>query len=88
MFRNCLKFHDKGSEFYTHGKTLEEFLDTFLEQWLPDFAYETYETMSKPTFNPLPSTSGTGKKRNKNFHSLIINLHRLVFIPNKTIFTV
>ena len=69
MFRNCLKFHDKGSEFYNHGKSLEEFLDSFLEQWLPDLAYETYETMSKPTFNPLPSTSGIGKKRKKKHSS-------------------
>merc|ERR1739847_27089 len=66
MFRNCLTFHEKGSEFYVHGKTLEEFLDKFLEQWLPDFAYETYETLSKASYvpsiiNPEPSTS-TGKK--------------------------
>merc|ERR1712062_827367 len=67
MFRNCLKFHEKGSEFFTHGKTLEEFLDKFLEQWLPDYAYESFETSESlaKTFNPQPSTSGTGKKRKK-----------------------
>merc|ERR1712212_434344 len=54
----------------THGKTLEEFLDKFLEQWLPDYAYESFETsesLVKKTvkkFNPQPSTSGiSGKKR-------------------------
>merc|ERR1719266_3017918 len=66
MFRNCLKFHKKGSEFYNHGKSLEEFLDNFLEQWLPDYAYETHPTFikNKPQ-QPEPSTSGTGKKRKK-----------------------
>jgi len=64
MFKNCLTFHERGSDFYTHGKTLEEFLDKFLEQWLPDFAYETFD--SKPTYNPQPSTSkGRGKKTGK-----------------------
>jgi len=66
MFRNCLKFHEKGSEFYNHGKALEEFLDNFLEQWLPGYAYETHPTFikNKPE-QPVPSTSGTGKKRKK-----------------------
>lgn len=66
MFRNCLTFHEKGSDFYTHGKTLEEFLDKFLEQWLPDYAYETYEATKSASFNPQPSTSkGKGVKRKK-----------------------
>ena len=66
MFRNCLKFHEKGSEFYNHGKSLEEFLDNFLEQWLPDYAYETHPTFTKIKIQqPEPSTSGTGKKRKK-----------------------
>merc|ERR1712083_94217 len=66
MFRNCLKFHEKGSEFYNHGKSLEEFLDNFLEQWLPDYAYETHPTFIKiKPQQPEPSTSGTGKKRKK-----------------------
>ena len=71
MFRNCLKFHEKGSEFYTHGKILEEFLDKFLEQWLPDYAFESFETSEslRPKFNPEPSTSGTGKKRKKKHSS-------------------
>merc|ERR1711860_12903 len=66
MFRNCLTFHEKGSDFYTHGKTLEEFLDKFLEQWLPASAYETYEATKSASFNPQPSTSkGKGVKRKK-----------------------
>jgi len=66
MFRNCLTFHEKGSDFYTHGKTLEEFLDKFLEQWLPDYAYESYEGTKSASFNPQPSTSkGKGVKRKK-----------------------
>merc|ERR1712029_1160413 len=62
MFRNCLTFHEKGSDFYTHGKTLEEFLD----QWLPDYSYESYEGTKSASFNPQPSTSkGKGVKRKK-----------------------
>jgi len=65
MFRNCLTFHERGSDFYTHGKTLEEFLDKFLEQWLPDYAYETFDSTSA-NFNPQPSTSkGIKRKYNK-----------------------
>ena len=54
MFRNCLKFHEKGSEFYNHGKCLEETLDRFLEQWLPEFAYESFEgeSFKKKKFVP------------------------------------
>ena len=52
MFRNCLKFHEKGSEFYNHGKSLEESLDRFLEQWLPEFAYESFEGENFKKFVP------------------------------------
>ena len=62
MFRNCLKFHENGSEFYSHGKSLEEILDKFLEQWLPEYAYESFEKEDFTKYKPQPSTS-TGKKR-------------------------
>ena len=66
MFRNCLKFHEKGTEFYTHGKILEEFLDQFLEQWLPVYAYETNLTFFKAKPEQSKPSTSTGKKRKKN----------------------
>ena len=65
MFRNCLKFHEKGTEFYAHGKILEEFLDQFLEQWLPVYAYETNLTFLKAKPEQPEPSSSTGKKRKK-----------------------
>ena len=65
MFRNCLKFHEKGTELYTHGKILEKHLDQFLEQWLPVYAYETnLKFLKAKPEQPEPSTS-TAKKRKK-----------------------
>ena len=71
MFRNCLKFHEKGTEFYTHGKTLEEYLDKFLEQWLPDYAYETFEKeifTKKSHYQSEPSTSSGKKRKHPSSH--------------------
>ena len=61
-----MKFHEKGTDFYSHGKTLEEYLDKFLEMWIPEYAYESFEkeviTKANRSKSPQPSTS-TGKKR-------------------------
>ena len=79
MFRNCLKFHEKGTEFYTHGKTLEEYLDKFLEQWLPDYAYETFEKeifTKKSHYQSEPSTSSGKKRKHPSSHEINENEYR------------
>ena len=57
MFKNCYKFHPSHSEFYQHAKELEEALDKRLEEWLPNFAYDT--TVSS---KDLVTTISTPKK--------------------------
>ncbi len=43
-----MTFNVKGSEFYQHGKALEEKLDNFLQIWLPDYAFEMFENGPPP----------------------------------------
>lgn len=54
VFKNAYIFNSKESQVYNDAKSLEEFLDTLLEKWVPSLAYDDSPQTSQEEEGPPP----------------------------------